>query len=435
MKNIKITYLLLAALAFVFNACQEEELATLKSSASLNVTVSATSVVLTEDGEGTDVLTVSWPKPDYGFSASPDNVIYLSITDDFSGALAIPVGGALSKTFKSEDLNSRLITLGVEPNVATPIKVKVESKLGTFKSITSEVKTVSATAYSAVLNLVTTWGVVGSGYNNWGAFPDAPFFKTKIQDELVCYVRLVTGEIKFRENNAWDNNVGDNGLDGTTESGGANIPVTAGDYKIVFNPVANTYSITAYSWGIVGSAYNDWGATPDFNFTYDDATDQWRAIVKLKDGEFKIRKNSDWGLNYGDDGADGTLQVNGANIAVTAGKYVVTFNENELTVEIEPIEFIWGLVGSSYNNWGATADAPFVRDWHFDGIWVLKSIPLLAGEFKVRDDNSWALNYGDNGGDLTLDKDGSNITSEAGVYTITLDFSDPANPKYTKTKH
>jgi hypothetical protein len=327
--------------------------------------------------------------------------------------------------------------LGFEPEVPGILKVKVESRLAPGRSITSQVMSVNATAYTSFLDLSTTWGVVGSGYNNWGAFPDAPFFSTKNANELVAYVTLIDGFIKFRENNDWANNFGDNGNDGTLDSGGSDIPVTAGNYKIIFNTQNNTYSITEFSWGIVGSAYNDWGnAGPDFPFTYDDATDQWRAVVKLQDGAFKIRKNNDWGLNYGDTGADGTLEENGTDITVTSGKYQITFNETELTIEIEPIENIWGLVGSAYNDWGnAGPDAQFQRDWRTDAGWILKNVPLQTGAFKIRDDNSWAINYGDTGADGSLELNGTDIVSAAGIYTITLDFTDPDNPTWTSVKH
>jgi starch-binding outer membrane protein SusE/F len=438
MKTFKIGYIFLALLAFAISSCEDEIGVTLNPTAEITASASETEVILTKELEGTDVLTLSWPQPEFGFTASPTYMIYLSTTEDFSGTtIAINNGGKTSKTLKSEELNKHLIGLGFEPGEAGSLKIKVIGRLTNDEEfdLESNVVSVTATAYTAFLDLSTTWGVVGSGYNNWGAFPDAPFFTTKVTNELVAYVTLLDGEIKFRENNAWDNNVGDDGGDGTLEANGANIPVTAGVYKIVMNPVAKTYSMSKYSWGIVGSAYNDWGATPDFNFTYDDATDQWRAIVKLKDGEFKIRKNNDWGLNYGDDGANGTLENGGANIAITAGKYLVTFNENELTIEIEPIDHIWGLVGSAYNNWGATPDAQFQRDFKTEDGWILKNVTLLDGEFKIRDANAWDLNYGDDGSDGVLEANGANIPATAGVYTITLDFSDPDHPTYTKVKY
>ena len=46
--------------------------------------------------------------------------------------------------------------------------------------------------------------------------------------------------------------------------------------------------------------------------------------VVLKDGEIKFRQDDAWGVNVGDDGADGTYEANGANIAVTAGTYDMT---------------------------------------------------------------------------------------------------------------
>jgi hypothetical protein len=66
---------------------------------------------------------------------------------------------------------------------------------------------------------------------------------------------------------------------------------------------------------------------------------------------------------------------------------------------------------------------------------VLKNVPLLAGAFKIRDDNSWATNYGDTGANGSLELNGSDIVSEAKIYTITLDFSDPNNPTWSSVKY
>lgn len=426
-------------MAFAISSCVEDDIVTLNSSATMAVSSSDDDIVLTSDLEGTDVLNISWPKPDFGFTASPTYIIYLDAEGgDFTAPIAVSVGAGLSKTFKSEELNKHLLNLEFEPEVPGVLKYKVEARLSAYKSITSEVKTINVTAYTAFLDLSTEWGIVGSGYNNWGnSGLDAPFFTSKVTNELVAYVTLIDGMIKFRMNNAWTTNLGDTGADGTLELNGSDIAVTAGTYKVTMNPVANTYSIVAYSWGIVGSAYNDWGnAGPDAKFVYDDATDQWRAIVKLLDGKFKIRKNNDWGVNYGDNGANGSLDAGGTDIDITAGKYLVTFNENDLTYTIESIPNIWGLVGSAYNDWGnGGPDAQFIRDYRYDGVWVLKNVTLLAGAYKFRDSNDWGTNYGDTGANGSLELNGSDITSEAATYTITLDFSDPNNPTWSSVKY
>ena len=48
--------------------------------------------------------------------------------------------------------------------------------------------------------------------------------------------------------------------------------------------------------------------------------------VVLNDGEIKVRQNDAWGVNYGDDGNDGSMELNGANIPVSAGTYNIALN-------------------------------------------------------------------------------------------------------------
>ncbi|MBL4904919.1 MAG: hypothetical protein JKZ00_02635, partial [Flavobacteriaceae bacterium] len=303
-------------------------------------------------------------------------------------------------------------------------------------------KSLQTTKADSVLNmtdLLQSFGltavveVAGSGFNNWGATPDAPFYTTDTPGVIVSYVNLVNGEIKFRENNDWAVNYGDDGSGSGLALNGGNIAVTAGSYKVTLDLNNLTYAIEDFTIGIVGSSYNNWGASPDFGLTYDPYSDVFRGIVTLLDGEMKFRMNNDWGTNYGDDGVDGVLDLNGANIATTAGIYIVTVNLKDLSYSLEEITSVWGIVGSAYNNWGATPDAQFSRDWSqpFDDIWILKDVTLLDGEYKIRSNNDWGTNYGDDGADGTLELNGANIVSVAGTYTIVLDFTDPANPTYT----
>jgi len=267
---------------------------------------------------------------------------------------------------------------------------------------------------------VSTFGIVGSGYNNWGAYADSPFYTTSDSDVLVAYATLFDGEIKFRDDNAWALNYGDTGVDGILDDGGDNIAVTAGTYKITFNTNTLAYSIEPFSWGIVGSGYNDWGATPDAKFYYDYTTDTFKVGVKLIDGEIKFRFNSDWGVNFGDSGADGTLDDGGDNIVSTGGFYTVTLdlNNNEYTITESDI---WGIVGSGYNDWGATPD--FSLTEVNPGIWVGDIVTLIDGEIKFRLNEDWGFNYGDTGADGTIDDGGDNIVSTGGSARIVLDIN------------
>jgi starch-binding outer membrane protein SusE/F len=433
MKRFNLRYLLLAVLPIALLSCEDETLVVLNPNATIDPTVSATEVVLEDENAAATALSVTWPNPDYGFQAAPAYVVHLEKENGDKGEVAVNIGSELSKSFTVEELNAHLLKLGFEPEVASNLIIKVESRLGA-KSIFSPAKTVSATSYAAFLDLTTTWGVVGSAINEWGAWPDAPFFTTPTAGVLVAYVKLKVGKIKFRENNAWDKNYGDNDADGSLESGGADIDIpTAGTYKITFNQNTLTYTKVLYSWGVVGDAYNNWGADgPDYPFTYDEFTNQWRALVQLKAGKWKIRLNNDWGTNYGAGDSEGTLKAGGGDIVATAGKYWITWSEDKLTYSVEPVDHIWGLVGDAYNNWGADGpDAVFMPDVKNEGVFYLKYVSLKAGKFKVRDANDWGLNYGDTGFDYTLEENGSDIpVAAAGVYNVTIDFTNPASPTW-----
>jgi hypothetical protein len=310
--------------------------------------------------------------------------------------------------------------------------IKVIVVLSEYSDIVSEAKNISITPYPSYLDLSSTWGVVGSATPGGWDGPDMPFYQTGIENILDAYVTLQTGEIKFRENNSWDLNYGDNGNDGTLEESGDNIPVTEGSYKITINLNDFTWNIEPFAWGIVGSAApNGWDG-PDVMFTYDPFSDTFKTVATLGDGEIKFRQNNAWIVDYGDNGADGSLDLGGANIAVTSGNYLVTLDFTDSANPVYSIEVmdLWGVVGSATPNGWAGPDTKFTPDFGGnDGLYYIKNISLTTGEIKFRLNDSWDVNYG--GADGVLENGGANIAVDAGVYNITLNFSDIDNPTYT----
>ena len=184
-----------------------------------------------------------------------------------------------------------------------------------------------------------------------------------------------------------------------------------------------TWSMEEYSWGLVGSATpNGWDG-PDFKMQYNSYQDNWKAVVTLADGEMKFRFNDDWGLNYGDTGGDGSLEVNGGNIPVSAGHYIVTMDLNNLNFEIEEVD-VWGLVGSATANGWDGPNQKFVPDFGInEGYFYIQGAVLTDGEIKVRQNDAWGVNYGDDGNDGTMELNGANIPVSAGTYNITLNFT------------
>ena len=227
-----------------------------------------------------------------------------------------------------------------------------------------------------------------------------------------------------------------------TSSSGANqsstVSKTASMNIEVLENVGACTDAALSNWGLVGSAVNGWGGTNrgfaagnDVPFLSNGQDGMFRAVATLYDGEFKIREDNAWGLNYGDDGADGTLEQNGANIAISAGHYVIDFDAVNFTITITPAGTVWGVVGSAtLNGWGAAEDVKLVPDPCNDGVYIIKDVVLTDGEIKFRQDDAWGVNLGDDGADGTTEANGANIAVTAGTYDMTLDT---VNGTYTLT--
>ena len=434
MKKYINKILFLLTFSALLMSCEKDDVVVINEDFTTTVSLNNDNIVLEEANEGMPVLTVSWTQPEFGFSAAAEyNILFDLASGDFSAPESVSAGSSLEKVFNTEDLNKILLNLGAEPGTSTQLQMKIDIIMSKQYSKPSDVSTLTATPYSGVLDLTTLWGVVGSATpNGWGDGPDTPFYKTSEPGINVAYINMIDGEWKIREDNKWDLNYGSS--DGVNlVEGGDNIAVTAGTYKITFDENNLTYEIEPYSWGLVGDATpNGWDG-PDFPLNYDSCSDTWRAVVKLNDGEWKIRQNNDWAVNYGSDGADGNLQASGGNIPVTLGYYEVIVDFNKLTYSIEKTE-IYGVVGSGYNDWGgAGPDFAFTPDYCNEGIYYANNVTLIDGEIKFRVNNDWAINYGDTGLDGILEEGGDNIPSVAGVYDIMLDFSNPSVPTYTLT--
>lgn len=192
---------------------------------------------------------------------------------------------------------------------------------------------------------------------------------------------------------------------------------------------ATDFTATAYSsvldlttpWGVVGSATpNGWGDGPDTPFYKSGEAGIYVAYIDLIVGEWKIRKDNDWGLNYGSNDNDGTLQQDGGNIpAATAGSYKITFDENNLTYTIE--KYSWGLVGDATPNGWDGPDVPLIYDSCSD-TWRAV-VKMGDGKWKIRQNNDWGLNYGSDAGDGNLQQNGADIAVTTGYYQVIVDFN------------
>lgn len=92
---------------------------------------------------------------------------------------------------------------------------------------------------------INSWGVIGSATpGGWGSDTDLTY--NPATNNYTVTLNLTAEEIKFRANDGWDINLGDNNNDGVPEYGGNNIKIaTAGNYTITLDlGVAGNYSYT-----------------------------------------------------------------------------------------------------------------------------------------------------------------------------------------------
>ena len=321
-----------------------DDLITISPTASTGIPVFSTNnITLDRNAENEEVLTITFSEPDFGYNAGSIGyqLLFDVVDGDFSSAQIRAVENTFSETLTTAELNQILINLGANPEETTALFVKIETVLSSDTSWFSEQSSLNVTPYLSALDLSSRWGLVGSATVNGWDGPDMPFYQSTDNSEpegsFVAYVDLIDGAIKIRADNAWTTNYGDNEPNTTLESGGNDIMISAGAYKIVFNENSLNYSIESYSWGLVGDAtINGWDG-PDMPLTYDPLFDNWKAEVTLSDGNIKVRFNNEWEINYGDVDNDGVLEPGtlNNNIPVTAGNYLITFNPNTLEYSLK----------------------------------------------------------------------------------------------------
>lgn len=252
--------------------------------------------------------------------------------------LVLPVNGDWSKKFSVADKNVTGLSEGGNFGADLSDNFPAPAKTG-FYTITLDFQGGKFTVVP-----VGTYGLlyVPGDYQGWDPAKALKLGSPKNDGVYEGYINFPAGgtyEFKLTTGPDWSNALGDAG-GGTLSGSGGNLKVpAAGYYRVNANTVTNTWSATKTTWGLIGSfAGSGWGS--DVNMTYDAGSNSWSATITLAAGdEFKFRGNADWGLNYGDTGADGSLEGGGDNIkGITPGSHKITLflnNSGYYTYKIE----------------------------------------------------------------------------------------------------
>ena len=266
-------------------------------------------------------------------------------------------------------------------------------------------------------------------------------------------------EFKFRVDADWAFNLG--GDLENLSSGGANIAIAAGNYRIYLDmnnadAYVATISADAYGteegagesqepegpdtpvvnegWGIVGTI-NGWGGDgADIDMKVGTG---WyvAAGVELAEGEnIKFRLDGAWDVNFGGTWTVGEkidLFPGGDNMVTTAGTFDIYLNPDIAAAYVlvagsdaPAAPETWGIVGT-INGWGGN-DLDLGMNLDAEGkYWVRKGVALPEGEeIKFRFQHGWDVNFGGSfavDAAIELAAGGSNMKTVEGTYDIYLD--------------
>ena len=216
----------------------------------------------------------------------------------------------------------------------------------------------------SLVGSLSDWGLVGSATSNGWDGPDMEMYETG-ENLYELYASLTANELKFRFNEDWGVNYGDNDTDNSLESGGANIPVSVeGVYHVILNLDTNTYSLTLMPTTIIqhadlrGMFYTDGQnleieEIPSFNDGY--------AVTKFKN----IDSNGNQGSDSAGDFVDTDLPlIRLAEIYLNYAEAVLRGGGGDVNLAVskinELIERGYGM--ADYNITAAELDLDFVLD-------------------------------------------------------------------------
>jgi len=244
MKNILKTTIF-AFLLVALGSCENdiEAVATKQEGAKLLAPATGTEIVLAQSKENDIATTLVWDYSNFGVETSPTYVVEFAIAGTkFQKSF---VAGTTPERFISwtqKELNTVLLDNGFKPFIQSSIDVRILAQLGTSTNALKQYSnsiTLKVTPYPAW----DDWGIIGDATpNGWDSDTDLVY--DAANKKYTYEGKLKVGEYKFRKDNDWAVNRGDNGGDGTLEQGGANIKITVeGNYLITIDFKKDTYTV------------------------------------------------------------------------------------------------------------------------------------------------------------------------------------------------
>jgi len=334
--NLRNKLLILFCLStLILASCGKDEVKTVaENGKSGSLTSSASTVNLTKETLNDKVIEFTYTTSDFGYNAGITYSLQFGEKGtNFSPAREVVfANGIVSRSYTGMELNSLLSAMNLPFDSNSDIEVRLKS------SISSNIA-----VYSNVVNIntkpipLTSWIYLPGDYQGWDpTTADSLISATGngIYKGIINFPTKGSG-FKITTGKNWNINFGDGGNGTISPTGGNFLTPSKGTLLLTMDMNSNTWTIeTIAIWGMIGDAVpnSNWAVDADMKFV-NDGNDNWVLKTNLNPGEFKFRRNHDWGTNLG--GSNGTLALAGANIKVTeAGNYTITMNPTALTYSI-----------------------------------------------------------------------------------------------------
>lgn len=292
-------------------------------------------------------VTFSWTEADFGFQSSTTYGVELAPVSDFSSDVAtLFTTQEMEGSATVNDLNNLILSWNNAIGEPATVYYRVYATVNPTATVYSEVKSEVFTPFETLIDYPMIY--VPGAYQGWAPGEEnGRLFSYGFNSLYEGIIRLVdadnpTVEFKITPAPNWDNDWGGS----LTKSGddysgelvptGSNFQVDAGVYEFDVDVNALTISLTKTDdWGIIGSAVPPYDWSADVDMFYNGQRKMWEITADFEAGEFKFRANDDWALNYGDTGADGSLDAGGDNMVLSeAGNYTIRFDPVNLTYTV-----------------------------------------------------------------------------------------------------
>lgn len=326
------------ATTLLWSCKKEEEHIVASTGTPTEFSASVSSLTLSKENAEDTLITFNWTKSDFGYKAAITNVIQFDVAGgDFSNAKEVIADvGTLSKKLTGVDINTLLLSMDLPTGEPASIIARLKTQItsSTLAPVYSGTVNLQATPFSLI-----SYIYVPGDYQGWNpAIADSLTSPRSngIYEGIIYFPNKAGASFEFKITTGknWDNGYGDAGGGMISTTGGNLKAPGAGSYQIKVDINALMFEMLPLQFGIIGDATAG-GWDSDTDMLFDNGKQVWTLTTHLNVGELKFRKNHDWGVNYGDDGKDGTLESGGANIPIaSAGEYVIILDLNALTYSI-----------------------------------------------------------------------------------------------------